>query len=130
MNGDFYILDDDGNPVPCNGLEENARWMAANPDATNIAQSRTIYHNVSTVFLCNDHRSRFLGKGPPILFETMVFEWRAAKDDFFGDNPPEESMHLFSKRYATRAEALKGHDYVCQAVINFEKSCIKWRENR
>jgi hypothetical protein len=50
---------------------------------------------VSTVWLGLDHR--FLGEGPPVIFETMVF---SAKGN--GDG-------LHQERYSTEKEAVEGH---------------------
>jgi hypothetical protein len=70
MNMDHYILDENHNVVKATLMEwaqfferiENrtVAWTQVNSEIT-----------VSTVFLGIDHR--FSGKGPPILFETMVF---------------------------------------------------------
>lgn len=54
---------------------------------------------VSTVFLVFDHN--FSGKGPPLLYETMVF-------GVDGGN--------FCRRYCTRTEAVAGHEEVARLV--------------
>ena len=61
---------------------------------------------VSTVFLGLDHN--FFGVGPPLLFETMAFEYKpkawndvVAELDYSG---------LSQRRYATEDEARAGHD--------------------
>lgn len=56
-------------------------------DYTEVGELR-----VSTVFLGLDHN--FTGKGPPILFETMVFGG---------------TLEEMGQRYHTEEEALKGH---------------------
>lgn len=58
---------------------------------------------VSTVWLGADHR--FTDYGPPIIFETMIFR---------GGNGDE------CWRYSTEAEAIKGHDLVCQGKAPYE----------
>jgi hypothetical protein len=55
---------------------------------------------VSTVFLCHDHN--FTNKGPPIVFETLVFGGRL-----------DDSMN----RYATWDEAERGHEEMNERVI-------------
>lgn len=69
----FYVLDLHGDPKPCTNPIEwakqkakwfDTRWRVARDDAPFGAF-------VSTVFLGIDHR--FLGDGPPILWETRVF---------------------------------------------------------
>lgn len=49
---------------------------------------------VSTVFLSADHR---MGNGPPVLFETMVFDC------------PAQAWNDFQSRYCTVEEARAGH---------------------
>lgn len=51
---------------------------------------------VSTVFLALDHQ---YGDGVPILFETMIFGM-----------PSDHELDDYTERYATAAEARKGHD--------------------
>lgn len=86
---DYYILNESGEPIPCSDITEWAKWLAT-ADRT-IAKTVIDGRLVSTVFLGLDHS--FSG-GPPILFETMVF-----------DNGDDDMM----RRYATRAEAIGGH---------------------
>lgn len=89
-----YILDESGNPQACPDLLEWARWFETaerHIGDTTIGDSR-----ISTVFIGIDHS---FGYGPPLLFETMVF-----------GGP----MNEFQDRYTTRAEALAGHESVCQ----------------
>jgi len=58
---------------------------------------------VSTVWLGLDHG---YGAGPPLIFETMIFD-RAADGGFGrGDS-------VYQERYATEAEALAGHAHAC-----------------
>jgi hypothetical protein len=76
-----------------------AQWLeTAN---RNVAQTEVAPGVVvSTVFLGLDHR--FSGNGPPILFETMVF------DDY---------LTCDTWRYATWAEAELGHMEVVEAMM-------------
>lgn len=53
--------------------------------------------SVSTVFLALNHN--FTGKGPPVLFETMVF--------------PEQEICV---RYCTYEEAVKGHSKIVERI--------------
>ncbi len=55
---------------------------------------------MSTVFLGIDHRFGGMGDGPPLVFETMVF-----------DGPGAGSDALFQHRWSTFEEALRGHAY-------------------
>lgn len=55
---------------------------------------------VSTVFLGMDHN--FLGDGPPLIFETMVFGSSWTEQD--------------TERYSTWLEAMQGHRMMCEKV--------------
>jgi hypothetical protein len=93
MSGDFYILEGK-EPVKVSGLEEWSRSMDMTDRhvaVTEIAAGVV----VSTVFLGLDHRHSVFGEGPPILFETMVF-------NDYGDDGTQE-------RYSTWDEAEAGH---------------------
>ena len=59
--------------------------------------------HVSTVWLGLDHA---FGDGPPMIFETMVFETKFTSDGM-AIGPREE---LLSARYSTEAEARAGHE--------------------
>ncbi len=95
-----YILDDDGNPVGTNDLMEWAQWFESSGESHKdgeehprfVARDTVGEADVSTVFLGLDHN--FMGEGPPILWETMIF---GGKHDEYQD------------RYSTREAALKGH---------------------
>lgn len=62
---------------------------------------------VSTVFLGIDHR--FLDKGDPILFETMVFY--------------KDMSGIYEDRYCTWEQAEQGHEQ----VVNYLLHCPWWR---
>ena len=64
---DKYILKDRV-PVPCENLLDWARWFETAD--RHVAKSVNDKVRVSTVFLGLDHQ---WGKGPPMLFETMIF---------------------------------------------------------
>jgi hypothetical protein len=66
---------------------------------------------VSTVWLGWDHG--FFRKGPPIIFETMVFPREPKTEDDSG-----AWSNLDFDRYATEAEAKAGHDLMV----------ARWRE--
>jgi len=68
---------------------------------------------VSTVWLGLDHS---FGHGPPIIFETAVFskaEWDADRSE---DVVDPVLLDLDARRYATLAEAARGHDEMCLLV--------------
>ena len=92
MRPAHYILGPGHIPLPEPDLEIWATWME-NDAARRVAQDEPapgIW--VSTVFLGIDHR--FIGDGPPILFETMTFS------DYGGDD---------ERRYSPGDEAMAGH---------------------
>lgn len=93
---DRYILDATGQPVPCRSLQEWGRWMSNKGANGGILEQTTVgEHWISTVFLGLDHSFGFEG-GPPVLWETMVFD----KDHRNGDEV---------RRYTSREAALQGH---------------------
>lgn len=65
-----------------------------------IAATQVGDHWVSTVFLVNDHN--FGGEGPPVLWETMVFD--------------PEGHGAQSQRYISEIQALAGHDQIVAMV--------------
>jgi hypothetical protein len=90
MTGDFYVLEGKA-AVKVAGLEDWARRM----EMTDRHVARTEVASgliISTVFLGLDHQH--FG-GPPLLFETMVF-------NDYGDDGTQE-------RYSTWEEAEAGH---------------------
>jgi hypothetical protein len=90
----YYILDDEKRPIACNDLQ---RWGEMMEDMTRRRVARTVIPpdvHVSTVFIGLDHR--FMGSGPPLLFETMIF------------GGPEEIDQL-QWRYASWDDAETGH---------------------
>jgi len=62
-----YILDGKS-PVPCDDLIEWARWFET--AERHVAETQVGPVLVSTVFLGINHS---FGRGPPLLFETMIF---------------------------------------------------------
>ena len=90
----YFILDDEHHVVEEPDLVRWAMWFE------NISNRRVDYTeitsqmNVSTVFLCFDHR--YGGDGPPILFETMIF-----------GGP--DSIDQACWRYSSWDDALTGH---------------------
>lgn len=96
---DKYILVD-GEPVPCDDLTLWSLWFGNRTDRI-VQQDYVGRIFISTVFLGIDHR--FLGDGPPILYETMIF---GGKHDQYQD------------RYCTRDEALAGHAHAVMLAYN------------
>lgn len=107
----WYILDDEGNPVPEPDTLKAARWFenAGSNGLRTLALSEfTKDHFLSTVFLGLDHN--YWGGGEPILYESL---W------FGGEHDGE------MRRYHSKEEALEGHKemlaeagYECKFVSN------------
>lgn len=97
-----YILDENNNPVEEPDLMKWAEWMEKSEWPLGrriVAQENVGDYWVSTVFLGIDHR--FMGEGPPILWETMAFK----HGDMSGDERQE--------RYTSLAAARHGHAMMC-----------------
>jgi hypothetical protein len=93
-----YILDTNGEPQPEPDLIKWAQWLETADRRIGWASIGDV--RVSTIFLGLDHS---FGEGDPLLFETMVF-W-----------PGHELDHA-TERYATREEALRGHQGMVDRV--------------
>lgn len=96
MRNDKYILDAEGNPVPCDLLTW-AKWFEV--AERHVADDVVGPSRVSTVFLGLDHS---FGEGRPVLYETLVFE-----------GPLDREMC----RYSTKEEALAGHRAMIERVL-------------
>lgn len=96
-----YVMDPDGTTraVP---LDEYIEFLKSGFDVTRrIGKTQVGTYDVSTVFLSHNHQ---WGDGPPLLFETMVF------------NDADSGNDLYCDRYATKAEAEAGHARVVAAL--------------
>lgn len=97
-----YILDENHNVVRCDDVLTWARWFEQIDNRT-VDQTRVSGDCfVSTVFLGLDHR--FIGNGPPLVFETMVF---GGPVDF------DESQ----RRYSSWDDAEIGHKMIVDRVL-------------
>lgn len=107
----FYTLDEKGNPVPEDDVQKWGEWHQRNFNNMRVGKTYVRGIRISTVFLSIDHR--FLGKGEPLLFETMIFG-RGKFDEM-------------QWRYSTREEAVAGH---AAAVKLVEEGQLKfaWKE--
>ena len=94
--GLYYVLNPDKSVRP---IADVLEWSRVFRDKMRrVALTETPYGVVSTVFLGIDHQ---YGVGPPILFETMVF------------NCPLDEIQ---QRYSLYKEALEGHEAVVRQV--------------
>jgi len=94
VNG-LYVLDENGKPVLCKDIFTWGKWFE-NLENRHVALDENVGPNhakVSTVFLAIDHAG-FNKKGPPVLWETMIFGGRHDQ---------------YQTRATSREEALAGH---------------------
>src|SRR4029077_16902913 len=107
MNNKYYILF--GHEVIDVPLLKWTEWMEESfrtkPDRR-IVKQQTLPNGkfVSTVFLGINHNFSF--KGPPLLFETMVFSKDKKKFNFVSYKEDEFPETLDIERYSTWEEAL------------------------
>jgi hypothetical protein len=76
---DFYILDENKNPVKVENIHEWTQRMPRTMLPLHVGDDTLDGVRVSTVFLGVDHR--YHSAGPPLVFETMIFggehdEWQ------------------------------------------------------
>ena len=108
MNG-RYILEGH-TPVEEPDLLKWGRWLETAD--RHVADTEHELFRVSTVFLGLDHQ---FGRGPPILFETMVFTPT-------GDRFPES---LECHRYATWEDAELGHAATVRRMLERAREASK-----
>lgn len=92
-----YILDDNGQPQPCDMLTWAAWFETADRKVALTEPQPGV--EVSTVFLGWNHRVG--DKGPPLIYETMVFG--GERDGY-------------CERSSTQEEALNRHEAICKLV--------------
>lgn len=97
----YYILNQNNDPLLCNDSVQWGRWFA-NGGNRLVAFYQNGDVRVSTIFLGIDHSCR---RGPPILFETMIFGGE---------------LNGLTRRCATWVEAEDQHFAVVRAVRNCE----------
>lgn len=94
----WYILDENGDPQPEMDALKAGLWFETSGNKRFLAKTEVNGWTVSTAFVCTD--MNHFGEGPPILFETMIFQGNEWKD--------------FQERYATKEEALAGHQRIVE----------------
>lgn len=92
MTSNLYILDEKGNPIVESDIYLWSNWFE-NADLRRVAKDTIGDSDVSTVFLGVDHN--FNKRGPPILWETMVFGGKLDReqDRCSGSKEQAEAMH-------------------------------------
>jgi hypothetical protein len=115
MKGMYFVLLPNRMIAEVNDAIEWAEWYEI-ADRT-VAQTETELHLISTVFLGINHQ--FGLRGPPLLFETMVF----SKDEssaFDGE----------CRRYSSWDDAEAGHKTVTRRVLKAEAEAAASIKNR
>ena len=108
--------------VECPDLMQWAQWYEAAHKDGSFRVGETVVRElrVSTVFLGIDHR--FLGDGPPIVFETMVFNEIGEGRERYAQAFDEcECM----QRYCTYAEAEQGHEAIVEMLRHVQDAAIE-----
>jgi hypothetical protein len=102
----YYIEDSPGH-LKSVDLDE---WVKARDNEKLVRVGRDVVDGfvVSTVLLGLDYR---YGAGPPLIYETMVFDQRQGSE-----NP---WLELYGERYTFRSEAEAGH-----------QRAVEWTRNR
>jgi hypothetical protein len=99
------------------GMKEWAEWYQ---DAERtVAQTETELHLISTVFLGINHQFSF--RGPPLLFETMVFAKDGNESSAFDGE---------CRRYSSWDDAEAGHKTVTRRVLKAEAEAAASIKNR
>lgn len=111
--GRHYILLPDRTIVEVDMMEW-AHWFETAD--RHIGLTVTEFHTISTIFLGLDHRFGF-GNGPPILFETMVFD-KEGHDSPLVDFPVHTSHDCM--RYSSLDDAEAGHAAMVRRYLKME----------
>jgi hypothetical protein len=112
----WYILEG-RKVVPTQDMDRAAAFYEK-PDSRRVASFRIDGIHISTVFLSLNHN--WTDEGPPIVFETMVFDERGEKGADLGTD--------WTRRYSTYAQALEGHNQVVDEVRAMLKSAAEIAE--
>jgi hypothetical protein len=117
----YYILDENRQPVAVDLLTWG-RWFEEEPDRRRVAETFTELCWVSTIFLGVDHN--FIGRGPPILFETMVFDREPQLKEMFG-KVREIHEDIDGCRYASWDDAEAGHNAMVRRLLKKEEDAAQ-----
>lgn len=104
----LYRLDRTLQPVPVyvDDLKYLDLSREAWPHLTDVVTYGRKKYYISTVWLGIDHN--FSDGGPPLLWETMVFEQKKGKS----------GIELYSKRYSSSNDAIHGHQMAVGWVMD------------
>lgn len=100
-----YVLDENGNAVRAKGLLSWAKWMEEHKADCQLARYQIGEAFVSTIFMGLDSFSILERDRPhtPLLWESMIFGGL---------------YNLFQQRYASKEEALRGHQKLVQMLTS------------
>lgn len=102
-----YVLDSNGQPVE---EKDISKWGRSFDKSNRIVKQDHVSEVlVSTVFLAIDHN--YSGKGPPVLWETMIF------------GGPHDG---YCERYTSRKDAEEGHEKAVEMVKPYKISQEDW----
>ena len=92
MNRTFYVLNKEGNPIIEESFLKWGEWMEKCD--RHVGDDTVEGSRISTVFLGLDHS--FEIEGPPVLWETMVFEglMNGEMERCAGTREQAEAMHV------------------------------------
>jgi hypothetical protein len=120
--GQYILGGDDGHtPIPCYGLIEWGRWLEHAGDTRIVAWTGNKQKYVSTVFLGLDQR--FLGGGPPLVFETMAFVDEGKWHELFGERHYYHTS-LDQVRYSSWDDAETGHKAMVRKYLVNAKTLV------
>lgn len=125
----YYILDEQGNPVPEYDATKWANWYEhanCSVASTFLANEAIVIH-VSTIFLALTHpnkKNMDITSPDTMLYETMVFADGAILQQIMKLAEADERSIIatlfggidFQIRYATKQEAEAGHKHLCEFV--------------
>jgi len=122
MSMGHYILDENRQPVEVDMMTW-AQWFSQNDRL--VAEDFTGFYRLSSVFLGIDHQ---WGKGPPMLFETMVFLRESEIKKIFGRYRPvnEEAFELGDTqwRYSSWDDCATAHQTILRRLQKLESDAL------
>jgi len=110
----LYILDTNGNPVAEPDAATWGRW--AETAERHVADDTIGSVRISTTFLAMD--LNLSGTGSPALYETMIFD---------GEHSEHGEDQWDQWRYATKVEALAGHNQIV-ALVREMNNKTNWKK--
>lgn len=125
FDNSHYILDENRQPLKVD-LETWARWFS--DENKRVALDETRYYRLSSVFLGIDHN--FTDRGPPLLFETMLFERKPTVGLIFGRlrQYNEEAFHDQEQtcwRWASWDDTVANHNTILRRLQKQEAEALQ-----